>query len=67
MNKDELTGKTDSVKGRVKEAAGVLLDNDELEKEGGDERAQGEVREAIGKARRRGGEAIEDLGNRIKR
>ena len=39
MNKDELTGKTDSVKGRVKEAAGVHLDNDELEKEGGDERA----------------------------
>ena len=67
MNKDELTGKTDSLKGRVKEAAGVLLDDDKLENEGADERAQGDVHEAIGKARRKVGEAIEDLGNRIKR
>ena len=40
MNKDEIKGKAQNVKGRVKEAAGTLTGNPELESEGASERAR---------------------------
>ena len=43
-------GKTDVVKGRIKEAAGALIGNDEL-------RAEGKVDQAVGKAEQVGQEA----------
>lgn len=67
MNQDEREGKKENLKGRVKEAAGILIDDKQLEKEGSRERSEGEARETIGKARRKVGEAIEDLGEKIKR
>jgi uncharacterized protein YjbJ (UPF0337 family) len=38
--------KIDKIKGRIKEAVGVLTDNDSLQKEGQWEQAVGEVKEA---------------------
>jgi uncharacterized protein YjbJ (UPF0337 family) len=67
MNRDEREGKVENLKGRVKEAAGVLADNPELEKEGADERVVGQAREDLAAARRKAGEAIEDLGKKIQR
>lgn len=67
MNQDERDGKKENLKGRIKEAAGILIDDENLEKEGAQERSQGEVQETIGKARRKVGEALEDLGEKIKR
>jgi len=67
MNKDERQGKLENLKGRVKEAAGTLADDPDLEKEGADERAEGAARETVGRARRKVGEAVEELGERIKR
>jgi uncharacterized protein YjbJ (UPF0337 family) len=67
MNKEEREGKAENLKGRVKEAAGALTDNPELEKEGADERAVGQAREDLASARRKAGEAIEDLGKKIQR
>jgi len=67
MNRDEREGKKDSLEGRVKEAAGALVDDPELQKRGADERARGEAQEAFGKARRKAGEALEELGEKIKR
>jgi len=67
MNRDEKEGKKDSFKGRVKEATGALLDDRELQEQGADERAGGEAQEAFGKARRKAGEVLEDLGEKIKR
>ncbi len=67
MNRDELEGKKENLKGRVKEATGTLTGNPELEKEGANERAGGALQEGIGRARREVGEAIEDLGEEIKR
>ena len=67
MNKDELKGKAENLKGRVKEAAGVVANDPELEQEGADERAEGEVREDLGAARRKVGETIEDLGKKLQR
>ena len=39
MNRDEVTGKAENVKGRIKEAAGVITGNRDLESEGAGERA----------------------------
>ena len=41
---------TDEAKGRVKEAAGALTDDDELKREGKADRAEGEAKEAVDKA-----------------
>ena len=67
MNRDELDGKVDKVKGRVKQATGDLTDNDRLKDEGVADEAGGEVQEGFGRARRKVGEAIEDIGDDIKR
>jgi uncharacterized protein YjbJ (UPF0337 family) len=67
MNRDEFEGKKENVKGRIKEAAGTLTGNKNLESEGADERDEGAAQEEMGKARRKVGEAIEDLGKKIKR
>ncbi len=47
-------GKTDEVKGRIKEAAGALIGNDEL-------RAEGRVDQAFGKSK----QAAEEAAGRI--
>ena len=67
MNKDELHGKVQNVKGRLKEAAGVVVGNPRLEKEGAAERAGGAVEADLGKARRKVGDALTRLGNAIKK
>ena len=41
MNRNELEGKKENVKGRVKEVAGKLTGNKNLESEGANERAVG--------------------------
>ena len=66
-NRDEVRGKADQVKGRVKEEVGDLMDDERLENEGRAERAAGEVEEDFGKGRRKIGNAIKDLGNKIGR
>ena len=67
MNEEERKGKAQNLKGRVKEAAGVLTNDPDLENEGANERAVGEAREALAEARRKAGEAIEDIGKKIQR
>jgi uncharacterized protein YjbJ (UPF0337 family) len=67
MNRDELEGKGDQLKGKVKQAAGDLTDNDRLHDEGVADEASGDVQEGLGKTRRKVGEAVEDLGNKLKR
>jgi uncharacterized protein YjbJ (UPF0337 family) len=67
MNRDEIAGKKENFKGRVKQATGVLTGNDELESEGKDERSEGALREKGGRLRRKVGESIEDFGKNLKR
>jgi uncharacterized protein YjbJ (UPF0337 family) len=67
MNRDELEGKGEQIKGKIKQAAGDLTDNEELHGEGVADEAAGSVQEGYGKARRKVGEAIEDLGDKLKR
>ena len=42
-------GKTDEVKGRIKEAAGALIGNDKLREEGKTDQAAGKVTQAVEK------------------
>ena len=66
MNRDEREGKTESLKGRVKEATGALTGNEDLQDEGAKQRRKGELQEEVGELRRKAGEALEDLGEKIK-
>ena len=66
-NRDELEGKLDQAKGKTKETIGRAINDDELEAEGRADNAGGEVQEGFGKARRKVGEAIEDVGDSIGR
>lgn len=43
-------GKADEIKGRVKEAAGAITDNDKLRREGKTDQAVGKVKQAAEKA-----------------
>ena len=67
MNRDELEGKAEMVKGKVKLGVGDLTDDERLHDEGVADEAAGEVQDTAGRARRKVGEAINDLGDRIKR
>ncbi len=66
-NRDELEGKFDKTKGSAKETVGRVLDDRELEDEGQADRAKGSVQEGFGKARRKVGETIEDIGESIRK
>jgi uncharacterized protein YjbJ (UPF0337 family) len=48
MNDDELKGKVENAKGRVKEAAGAITGNKKTQAEGMGERFKGAVREKVG-------------------
>jgi len=66
MNRDELEGKVDKAKGWVKDKAGEVSDNPELEAEGEKDRVEGGIKEKLGEARRKAGDAVEDIGDTIK-
>ncbi|OLE51163.1 MAG: hypothetical protein AUG51_24300 [Acidobacteria bacterium 13_1_20CM_3_53_8] len=64
-NKDEMEGKWDQAKGTVKENVGRAAGDREMESEGAADRAGGNLREGFGTARRKVGEAVEDMGEDI--
>ena len=65
MNKDEMKGKAEQAKGYVKDKAGELIDDPELEAKGEAERAGGELREGYGKAKRKVGEAVDKAVDKL--
>ena len=67
INKDEMEGNWDKTIGAVKENVGRTINDRDLEAEGKMDRAKGHVKETFGEARRKTGEAIEDIGEEIKR
>jgi uncharacterized protein YjbJ (UPF0337 family) len=66
-NEDEVKGKADQAKGAVKKTVGDLTNDDDLRNEGEAQQDAGEVEEAFGKGRRKVGEAVKDLGDKIGR
>ncbi len=66
-NKDELEGKFDQAKGRTKETVGRAVNDPALEQEGRDDKTGGKIKEGFGTARRKVGEAIEDIGEELRK
>jgi len=67
MNRDELEGKAETLKGKIKQAAGDLTDDTRLHDEGVADEAAGKTQDAFGRAKRKVGEAVEDIGKTIKK
>jgi uncharacterized protein YjbJ (UPF0337 family) len=56
-----MSGKTDEVKGRIKEAAGALIGNDKLREEGKTDQAVGKVEQVAEKAVEKAKEAVKKV------
>ena len=54
MNKDQVKGRTDEAKGKIKETAGDLVGNDKL-------KAKGKIQKNLGKARASYGDIKQDV------
>jgi uncharacterized protein YjbJ (UPF0337 family) len=61
MDKDEIKGKAEQVKGAAKEHIGRATGDEELEEEGIVDRAKGEVQEGYGKVKDKAKRAIDEL------
>jgi len=64
-NKDEIKGKGKQIEGAIKNKAGKLTDNPNLEAKGKAERVAGKVQEKTGKARQKVGKPVEKAGKVI--
>ena len=67
MGQQETGGRVKKAKGKVREAVGIITGDRKMEQEGSLQRAEGAVEEGLGKARRKVGEVLTNLGNVIKR
>jgi len=67
MNRDELEGKAQALKGQAKQVAAHLMNTPALHDEGVADEVAGETQEAAGLIRRKVGQAIEDVGRAIKK
>ena len=66
-NRDEVEGKFDQAKGTIKDKVGEATGDRSMESEGEAERAGGNLQEGFGTARRKVGETINDIGDKIGR
>jgi uncharacterized protein YjbJ (UPF0337 family) len=69
-NRDEVEGKADRAKGKIKETTGNLTDDERLRNEGEADQAEGELEESFGRGRRKVGEAVDtikDAGKKLGR
>lgn len=48
MNKDQIAGRVEAAKGKIKEAAGVLMDDKDMETEGGVQKNLGKIQAGFG-------------------
>lgn len=61
MDKDRIEGKADKAKGYVKEKAGQILNDPDLEAEGQVDQAKGEVKDTFGKAKDKARDIAEEV------
>ncbi len=59
------SGKTDEVKGRVKEAAGVLTGDKKLQRDGKADQVAGKVKKAVENLKDKAEDAIDDLKDAV--
>ncbi len=67
MNKDQVTGRVDQAKGKVKEVAGKLVGNERLEVEGQADQVKGKVKGAFGDTKERVKDMANDIIDKTKR
>ena len=67
MDRQRMEGGLKKATGTVKEKAGQITGDRDLEAEGESERAGGRAQEGFGTARRKVGEAISDVGKAVGR
>jgi uncharacterized protein YjbJ (UPF0337 family) len=67
MNRDEVKGKAEVLKGKIKHATGDLTDDPALHDEGIADEAAGKTRDTFGHAKRKVGEAAEHIGKTVKK
>jgi uncharacterized protein YjbJ (UPF0337 family) len=67
MNRHEVEGKTEALKGKIKRAAGDLTGDPNLHDEGVANEAAGKTKDAFGHAKRKVGAAVEDIGKATKK
>jgi len=67
MNRDEIEGQGEALKGKIKQGVGNLTEDPQLQDEGVDDEAAGNAQKGYGTAKRKVGEAIENAGKAIKR
>lgn len=66
-NKNEVEGKIDELKGKAKQAVGQATNDPDLIDEGVVDETAGKTQATIGTATRKVGEAVEKLGQTIKK
>lgn len=64
-NKDEVEGKFEDVKGKVKEGIGNLTGDRDLEAEGEADQVEGQSQETWGKFKRGVGDAVDAVGDAV--
>jgi uncharacterized protein YjbJ (UPF0337 family) len=67
MNRDEIEGQAEALKGKIKQGVGNVTDDPRLQDEGVDQETAGNVQKAFGTAKRKAGELIEEAGKAIKK
>jgi two-component system, cell cycle response regulator DivK len=67
MNRDEVEGKAQALKGKIKQATGDLTNNPRLHDEGVVDEVAGKTQDAVGRVKRKVGKAIERVGTAIKK
>ena len=60
-----MSGETDKAKGRIKQAAGDLTDNESLKREGKTDEAAGKVKDAVGDAKDKLDDAVDSVKNKL--
>lgn len=61
MEQEEIKGKVERAKGWVKDKAGEITNNPDLEAEGEVEQAEGQLREGYGAAKRKVKETVDEV------
>lgn len=59
-----MAGEMDEAKGRMKEAAGALTDDDDMKREGSADRAAGKVKDKVEKAKDWVNDKVDDVKDR---
>jgi uncharacterized protein YjbJ (UPF0337 family) len=67
MNRDQVEGKAEALKGKIKQGVGNMTDDPDLHDEGVADEAAGTAQDTFGKAKETVGKAVQDLGKAIKR